>query len=45
MKLYALNENESRKHPPCVAIPPRNWRISMPSCNARKQIEAVATMC
>ena len=44
MKLYALNEKESRKHPSCVAIPPPNWRISMPSCNTRKQIEVVATI-
>ena len=45
MKLYALNEKESRKHPSSVAIPPPNRRISMPSCNARKQIEVVDTIC
>jgi len=44
MKLYALNEKESRKHSSCVAIPPRNWRVNMPLCNARKQIEVVATI-
>ena len=44
MKLYALNEKETRKHPSCVAIPPPNRRISIPSCNTRKQIEVVATI-
>lgn len=43
MKLYALNEKESRKDPSCVAIPPPLLRISMPSCSARKQIEVGAT--
>ena len=37
LKLYALNEKENWKHPSCVAIPPPLWRISMLSCNARKQ--------
>ena len=38
MKLYALNEKENRKHPSCVAIPPTLWKISMPSCDARKKL-------
>lgn len=45
IKLYVLNEKKSRKHSSCVAILPPNWRFSMPSCNARKQIEVVATIC
>lgn len=36
MKLYALNEKENRKHSSCVAIPLPNWRVSMPSCNVKK---------
>jgi len=38
LKLYALNEKENWKHPSCVAIPPPLWKISMPSCDARKKL-------
>jgi len=44
-EIVCLKEKESRKHLSCVAVPPPSWRYIMPSCNVKKQIEVVATIC
>ena len=37
MKLYALNEKESGKHPSCVAIPPQTEELACPHAMLEKK--------
>ena len=45
MKLYVLNEKESRKHPSSVAIPPQTKELACPHAILEKKREVVATFC